>query len=85
MGDRGMEVIQGGARNPHVVMTVKCAECGVQKGEVNHWWMLTVIEGSLIVEGYNDKLWGLDSNEQPVCGSSCAQKKLEQFLTTGKL
>ena len=68
--------------NPYAVQTVRCAgpNCEAVRKEVNHWFVVSTINGRFIAEPFES--WGdLDAHDHPVCGSACAQKLFEQYLS----
>lgn len=78
-------VLNGGndrvvAINRYIVNTVRCAGCNALKGAVNHWWLVTMLDGLFTVEPLTEHYAIWDRYDQPVCGRACAQNKLEEFL-----
>lgn len=68
-------------RNPHLVMTVKCAGpgCANIRRESNHWFLITIEPGTFICRPFSSTT-NLQDDDKPVCGQACAQKLLECFL-----
>lgn len=67
-----------------VVTTFRCDNCGVLKKEVNHWFMLSITNGTDSVTVYKwDK--DADSLDAHVCGVDCAVRLVARWMTTGKL
>jgi len=67
--------------NPFAVETVRCAGPGCKhvRQEANHWFVVSVWHGQFTCWPF-DKV-GLTEEMQPVCGSACAQRLFEQFLS----
>lgn len=70
--------------NPFEVSTVRCAGpgCEAVRRSVNHWYVVFVDSGGTFVCYPYDKM-ALVDDRRPVCGSACAQKLFEQFLSRG--
>lgn len=68
-------------RNPHLVITVKCAApgCANVRREANHWFVITTEQQHFICRPYLSAT-SLRLADEPVCGQACAQKLLERFL-----
>lgn len=68
-------------RNPHLVVTVKCAGpgCTNVRRESNHWFLITIELGTFICRPFSSTI-DLQEIDKPVCGHACAQKLLECFL-----
>lgn len=68
-------------RNPHLVVTVKCAGpgCANIRRESNHWFLITIEPGTFICRPFSSTI-DLQESDKPVCGQACAQKLLECFL-----
>jgi len=65
-----------------IMRIIKCNHCGKIKGETNHWWKISAGPKQL---GF--MIWQSDTyldhqpeNLKDVCGASCAQAKLSEFL-----
>jgi len=71
-----------------------CDICGKTKMVANHWWMATLGDAACCDEGqplrsftllpWNDSV-SRNSDIYHLCGSSCATKALERFMTAGTL
>jgi hypothetical protein len=70
-------------RNPHLVMTVKCAApgCANVRRESNHWFLITAKPDKFVCRPFVPNL-SLNEADRPACGQACAQKLLEQFLAS---
>lgn len=68
-------------RNPHLVITIKCAGpgCANVRRESNHWFLITIELGTFICRPFSSTI-NLQDDDKPVCGQACAQKLLECFL-----
>jgi hypothetical protein len=68
-------------RNPHLIMTVKCAGpgCANVRRESNHWFVVSSETSRFTCRPYVPAL-GLRSADQPACGQACAQRLFERFL-----
>lgn len=79
--------------HPAQLNTVRCmaAPCEQIKRESNHWFVvsLTLDEPESGGTGFTCIRYtsGMEiyEGEKPVCGSACAQKLFEKFLTTGEI
>jgi len=69
------------SRNPHLVVTVKCAVpgCTNVRREANHWFITSVCDGRFFCGPYLPAT-GLSPIDEPACGQACAQKLLERYL-----
>lgn len=69
--------------NPHVKQVVTCANCGVQKGETNHWFVISNYAGptitSFAISVFNPKV-ELTPEDLPACGRSCATVLLGRWF-----
>jgi len=64
-------------------MIYTCVECGIQKKESNHWFVLRkIITGFVIVSWAfaQERHWINDEESDYICGHACAHKQLDQFL-----
>ena len=60
--------------------------CSEQRKETNHWFVMTTIPGAVgIYEFEKNAAMPKDEPRLHLCGQACVQKKVEQWLTTGKL
>jgi hypothetical protein len=73
-------------RNPHLVVTVKCAApgCTNVRHEANHWFVTSVRHGRFFCGPYLPAT-GLRPTDEPACGQACAQKLLERYLALNNL
>jgi hypothetical protein len=57
----------------------KCDECGVLKGESNHWWRARFSKGLFTI-----RAWGSVTNETKgefhLCSESCASKAMSRAI-----
>lgn len=71
------------------IETYRCDVCGIQKGETNHWWIITLPDlasparSELILSPATDDQHR-DSNDFDLCGAACVQKKVAEFLEVTK-
>lgn len=64
--------------NPNVRLQVKCAGCGRDKQEQNHWFLVKVDDrGHLHLRPMADKL---TSRDQPACGQACVMKLVDRWF-----
>ena len=68
--------------NPYEIKTVKCAHCGQQRQETNHWFV-TAVEGAKFRCAPLEIRRTLRKLEEPACGQQCAQKLFAKYLATG--
>lgn len=64
-------------------MTISCSQCGVVKGEVNHWffaWMERGNQRLCIVPWEADEGLVHEARAQRLCGQNCVHKATQQFL-----
>jgi hypothetical protein len=61
-----------------IKQTITCDMCGLEKGEVNHWYMY---DQSVYMALYP---WDDDKRDWPslkhICGQECAHKALDKFF-----
>lgn len=57
-----------------------CDVCGRQKGEVNHWYMLSIMGGEFILSA-----WDADKKHahKHLCGQECVIKAVNEYLSSG--
>lgn len=60
------------------IETYKCDVCGVLKGETNHWFKISMGTAYAIVAKFDVAETGESLSH--VCGQSCAQHKLNEFM-----
>lgn len=62
--------------------TIRCNHCHKIKGEVNHWWKISVAPKQLgFMIWQSDRILDYPAdNLLDVCGEACAQAKLSEFL-----
>jgi hypothetical protein len=67
-------------RNPHLVISVKCAApgCTNVRRDANHWFV-TSVEHHFTCRPYSAAA-DLRSADEPVCGQACAQNLFERYL-----
>ncbi len=67
-------------RNPHVVISVKCAApgCANVRRDANHWFVATIERGQFTCRPLATT--DLLASDEPACGQACAQKLLERYL-----
>jgi hypothetical protein len=67
-------------RNPHLVITVKCAApgCTNVRRQANHWFVISV-EQRFTCRPYLATA-DLRPLDEPACGQACAQKLFERYL-----
>jgi hypothetical protein len=72
-------------RNPHLVVTVKCAApgCANVRRDSNHWFAINIVPGKFLCRPYISTA-RLRPKDQPVCGQACAQKLLDRFLANAQ-
>lgn len=66
---------------------IVCDECGITKGESNHWMQMDAIEA---IGPYNarveiNKMGSRIAGLTDVCGQNCASILLARWMATGKL
>jgi hypothetical protein len=73
----------------YVTLLIKCASCGKQKGDNNHWFLLSAHQS---IQGYYYDVHGLpiikspkdlEDDQYPACGEECLQK-LESRIRAGE-
>jgi len=70
----------------------ECSVCGALKRDVNHWWLVSIVDVTSAAGLSSDLMisqWQPDlaahKGRRPACGSNCAQKLVERWLTSGTL
>lgn len=62
-----------------------CDECGAQKKEANHWWLMVRHYGhqneSLALIPWDNQTAG-EKSWRHLCGEACVQKAVSKFLNT---
>ena len=68
-------------RNPHLVITVKCAApgCTNVRRDANHWFLTSVAQGRFTCCRFLPDI-PMRVSQEPACGQACAQKLLERYL-----
>jgi hypothetical protein len=64
-------------------MTISCSQCGVVKGEVNHWFFAWMERGNkrlCVVPWEEDEGLIHEPMVQKLCGQNCVHKFTQQFL-----
>jgi hypothetical protein len=56
-----------------------CDECSAERGASNHWWLLCVTKGTLMLTRWNDE-FATDGDTRHYCGRACVQKAVERFM-----
>jgi hypothetical protein len=57
-----------------------CDGCGVQKGEMNHWWLVDGRDLNKFICGpWNETAAGIEGFRH-ICSENCAIKELSQWL-----
>ena len=60
-------------------MSIRCGQCGVEKKETNHWWLVYADKGGVVVIFFSEA-GALYPNHEPVCGLGCAVRAVEKCL-----
>lgn len=66
------------------VDSYQCDQCGRLKGEVNHWWIVTITQGStypgvFLVTPMGSRQAG--EGALALCGFECVTRRLSDFMT----
>lgn len=65
--------------------TFRCDECGIQKQETNHWWLIQPCgDGTLALSPWKEHQTSLP-NVAHLCGQSCVHAALDRWMTNGSL
>lgn len=63
-----------------------CDQCGIEKGETNHWFILFAGANGFEMRPWPDRMEGAyKTSWRHICGQNCASILLARWMATGKL
>jgi hypothetical protein len=64
-----------------IIKQFKCDGCGSEKKEANHWFTVSIFEGTLRIQRLETAMRaGLTEDMEIICGQECVAKKVSEWM-----